>query len=167
MVDYRDPQRQNKILSQLNTYGFCIVNNVLTNEESNKMAIDMASTLSYASQRMPKPFNINDQSTFNTLRDMLPTRGFIFQNFGFGQSQVCWDIRTNLNVITCFNDIYNTQLINGIPDLLVSMDGFSFSVPPELNNGRGFHKEPSFHFDQATNSTFDPLRAPLNVIYKT
>lgn len=152
-VNYDDPQRQNKIQNELNKYGFCIVNNVLTELESSKMASDMANTLSYASQQMRKPFNVYDQTTFNTLREMLPTRGFIFQNFGFGQSQVCWDIRTNPRVINCFNDLYNTPLVNGVPDLLVSMDAFSFSTPPEMNNNKGFHKESWFHFDQSTMRT--------------
>lgn len=143
-ITFEDPQREQKMKSQINTYGFCVVTNVLTETESNKMAYDMASTLSYVSSNMPKPFNLNDTGTYNTLREMLPTRGMIFQNFGLGQAQCCWDVRCNDKVIKCFADLYGTS------DLLTSIDGFSFTVPPEMNNGKGYNKEPWYHFDQST-----------------
>lgn len=143
-IDYNDSQREQKMKSMLSQYGFCVINNVITENESNKLAIDMANTLSYASSNMSKPFNINDRTTYNTLREMLPTKGMIFQNFGLGQAQCCWDIRCNNKVISCFSDLYGTS------DLLTSIDGFSFTVPPELNDGKGFHKDSWYHFDQST-----------------
>lgn len=150
VVSYNDPLRQTKIRNTLTIYGFCVITDVLDDTQCNKMTMDMANTLSYATQRMNKPFNVTDTSTYGTLSEIQATRGFIFQNFGLGQSQVCWDIRTNNRVISCFNDLYNTPLVDGLPDLLVSMDGFSFSVPPEMNNNKGFYKNSWYHFDQST-----------------
>lgn len=143
-VDFYDASLQEKIRSNLIQHGVCVINNVLDVNESQKMASDMAATLAYVSSDMAIPFDINNKDTYNTLREMLPTRGLIFQNFGLGQAQCCWDIRCNYKVIECFAKIYGTY------DLLTSFDGFSFSVPPEMNAGRGFHKEQWFHFDQST-----------------
>lgn len=119
-VDYST--ESDKIIEKLAFYGVCVVYNVLNDEECSNIFNGMVEALSYATSEMSVPFNI----TWRTLDSIQPTRNMIYQNFGFGQSQFCWDVRCNPKCIDIFSKIYGTN------DLLVSFDGFSFIPPAEF-----------------------------------
>jgi len=145
------------ICEKLQKYGVCIVKNVLNETECSNLVNGMVETLCYVTSELPKPFNINDVSTWNTLTLLQPTRNLIFQHWGLGQAQCIWDVRCNPKVIDTFSKIYGTQ------DLLVSFDGFSFALPPELNNNKNWEKESWYHFDQNTkNKSFKSIQGWVN-----
>lgn len=141
-VSFNDGHQE--IIRRLQTYGVCVVTGVLDETECSNLVNGMVSTLSYVTSALPTPFNIQDRSTWKTLDSLYPTRNLIYQNWGLGQSQFVWDVRTNPKIISIFEQIYQTQ------DLLVSFDGFSFLLPPELSpTDKNFEKEKWYHFDQS------------------
>ena len=139
-IDISELDRLSDIISQ---FGVCIVNRVLDEIECENIFNGMTDTLTYVTQKLPKPFNVRDNSTWNTLDLIQPTRGLIYQNWGLGQSQFIWDVRCNPKCIRVFEKLYGTD------DLLVSFDAFSFQVPHE-GRTKGWEKGDWYHFDQST-----------------
>jgi len=144
-----------KLHEILTEYGVCIVNNVLNETECDNITMGMFNTLSHVTSKLDKPFNYQDVTTWNTINELQPTRNLIFQNWGLGQSQFCWDVRTNDKVIDVFERIYNTK------DLLVSIDGFSLSLPPEVTGD--WEQNSWYHFDQNTSKpNFECVQGWIN-----
>ena len=134
-----------KVSEKLQRYGVCIVNNVLNETECSNLVNGMLSTLSYVTSAMPTPFNVFNVDSWSTLDSLQPTRNLIYQNWGLGQSQFVWDVRCNPKCIDVFARMYGTD------DLLVSFDGFSFALPPEIKKtGNNWEKDHWYHFDQST-----------------
>lgn len=84
----------------------------------------------------------NDNKTWVKLHSMYPKHGMLIQHFKVGHSKFVWDIRQNKKVIDIFKKLYNTS------DLLVSFDGASISLPPEITN-RGWNIKVGYHCDQS------------------
>lgn len=142
-----DDQIGNLIRDRISKYGVCIINNVLNDQECSNLFYGLSNSLSYATSRMDKPFNISDIQTWNTIKNLTPTKGMIFQHWGLGHSQALWDIRCNPKIINIYNSFYG--LPNNSNELIVSFDAFSFLCPPEVTNSGKFFKESWYHFDQS------------------
>jgi hypothetical protein len=71
----------------------------------------------------------------------------LFQHFNIGHSQISWDIRTNEKIVNVFSSIYNVDK----NDLIVSFDGLSFQIPPEITKrgSRERTRTKTFHTDQS------------------
>lgn len=151
-----DNNSLNNIHSILSNYGVCIIKNVLDDNECNKIISGMCSDFNHLTSKMDKPFNINDISSWDTLKNLYATDGMLYQHWGLGQSQTVWDVRTNNKVINIFSKIYGTN------DLLVSFDGISFLLPPEIT-GNGFYNGDRWHFDQSLNKpNFECIQGWIN-----
>lgn len=159
-IDYRsDDNFKQDIINRINTYGVCIVKNVLSSTECSNLAIGMCNDFSYLTQRMSPVFDINNPTTWSVLEELLPVDGMLYQHWGLGQSQTIWDVRTNDKIIDVFSKIYGTD------DLLVSFDGINFSLPPEYNKNKvtQYYSEDKWHFDQSlTNSNFECIQGWVN-----
>ena len=144
-VDYSDPNLTANIQSNILNYGVCVVTGVLDNNECINMVNGMVNTLTYVTADLDEPFDINNPGTYKTLKkNLLPKKGKLYQNWGLGQAQFCWDVRCNPKIIDVFSRICGTD------DLTVSMDGFSFIPPPEANNDHfSYQSQHNYHIDQS------------------
>jgi hypothetical protein len=69
----------------------------------------------------------------------------LVHHWNIGQSQVCWDIRQNTKIIDIFAYFWNCN-----PDeLLVSFDGVSFNIPPEITNRGWKRNNTGYHTDHS------------------
>ncbi len=127
-------------LWHLDKYGYCVVANVLSDEEveiyKNRLWTE------YVEKAFP-PVKYNDKSTW---KDHFPIHNHLGIFCGpVGQTQLLWDIRQNSRVVEPFSKLWNVPQ----SDLIVSMDGISLMCPPELRENPNLHKfEPWPHVDQ-------------------
>jgi hypothetical protein len=69
----------------------------------------------------------------------------LLQHWNVGHAQVCWNVRQNPKVVDIFASLWKTKP----EDLLVSFDGLSFSLPPEVTK-RGYNRNNTwYHSDQS------------------
>lgn len=126
--------------------GYVIIPNVLNDEECNEMNCKMFETLSYITQNR---FQENDTTTWREYYELMPKNSMLIQNWSFGHAQYIWDIRQNPKVVNIFAQLWN---VNN-EDLLVSFDGTSIHLPPEIT-GKGWREKArslNLHCDQALN----------------
>jgi len=132
------------VSSVLAEYGVCIVKNIMNENECNQMVEKMANTFEYLTADLDVPFQFSDPSTWNTLEELGPIRHMLHHHYSIGQAQFVWDIRCNPHIVQTFAKLWNTE------DLLVSFDGLSYSLPPEITKAKGaWHDFDHFHTDQS------------------
>ena len=124
----------------LNYYGVCIYKNVLNDEECNNLNNGIVNTFEHLTSNYNIPFKINDQNTWRSIAQINPKHGMLHQHY-VGHAQCLWDVRTNDKIINIFSHLYGTK------DLLVSFDGLSLSLPPEVTN-LGWERNKWYHCDQ-------------------
>jgi hypothetical protein len=145
-----------QLKSMLDTNGVAIVPGVLSEQECFQLESGMwdffehiTSDWSSTDQDSElKPVNRNKPETWRQLFELQPKKGQLYQHFDIGHSQFAWDVRQNPNVAEVFASIYSVPS----NDLLVSYDGASFHMPPEIT-GRGYAQSeanaPTHHVDQS------------------
>ena len=136
-----------KSIDSIRRYGFCVIKDVLSNDESVNLFNGITNTLSYVTSQLPVPFDINNTNTWNTLKSLRPVKGMIFQNWGLGHCQELWNLRCNQKIIDIFNLLYGYPI--GSKELLVSYDAFSFQCPPEYTGNDDFEINKWYHYDQS------------------
>lgn len=134
------------VMETLDKYGVAVIPDVLTKEECESyknMAWDEFKTLTSS---MPKPLDKDDVTTYSTLYDLAPLHSMLIQYFGVGHMQWTWNVRQNPKVVNVFSKIWNVKP----EDLLVSFDGVSLHLPPEVTK-RGWYKDNVWlHTDQSS-----------------
>lgn len=132
------------VKKMLRKYGVAIIPNVLDTDECDKIKDSMWDYLEYVTQEFDIPIKKNDQTTWNSFKDLWPKHNMLLQHWSIGHAQFIWDIRQKSNIIDIFSKIYNTN------DLLVSFDGASFQLPPEIVKfGWRERVSQSLHCDQS------------------
>lgn len=116
------------VLQTLNKYGVAIIPGLLTPEECENAKKGMWDTLEYISERWRVPIRRTNQGTWKETHNLCPHRGMLLHHFQLGHSQFVWDIRQNEKVVDIFSEIWRTKK----EDMLVSFDGLSISLPPEV-----------------------------------
>ena len=86
----------------------------------------------------------HDNSTWKHYYDLLPNHSMLLQHWKIGHWQSIWDIRQNPKVCDVFSKIWDVPK----EELLVSFDGASFHIPPEITNRGHFRGKTWFHTDQ-------------------
>lgn len=132
----------NDLKSTLDEFGVAIIPNVLSEQEINNQRSGVCDYLEHITQNFEVPFDRGDQETWKSMYEILPAHSMLMQHFGIGQSQYVWDIRQNPKVVDIFSKLWETQ------ELLVSFDGASFHLPPEVT-GRGWFRNLWLHSDQS------------------
>lgn len=130
----------------VNKYGVAVIPGLLDPEECKTMENGFWELFSNAVDR-------DDQSTWKNLAKLQPVNGMLYQQFGFGQAQILWDIREKMKIQEIFRKLYRED------DLTVSMDALAFSLPPEITNSgwgvsthenfRGGKIPDNIHIDQS------------------
>lgn len=133
---------------KITTDGFCVIKNVLNENEIKNAQNGLWETLNYLTKNLDKPIKYEDKESWKTYYELRTNRNMLMQHWQIGQSQFFWDIRQNPKVVNIFSKLWNVKN----EDLLTSFDGMSFHVPPE-ETGIGFYEGNDwFHTDQAPNN---------------
>ena len=130
---------------QINKNGVAIIPNILTTEECEQMVDKMWSFFEHITQNWETPLNRNNQETWREFYKLYPLHSMLIQHWGVGHSQVAWDLRQHPKILEVFSSFWgcNPQ------DLLVSFDGLSLNLPPEITN-RGWNRNNTwYHTDQS------------------
>lgn len=122
----------------LEKYGVAIIPNVLDEEEIEEMKDGMWTFLEEITSECPVPINRDDVETYHTFREMWNRHSMLIQLWGIGHSRMMWTLRENPKIIEIFAGLWEVDS----EELLVSFDGASFHIPPELDTlskrGRGW-----------------------------
>ena len=134
---------EGNVLEQLNEYGIASIPNVLTSEECQKVRNDIWEGLKKITKNK---FDIKKPETWNTFYELFPLHSMLLQRH-VGHMQAVWDVRQHPNVIDVFSKIWETE------DLLVSFDGLSIHLPPEITNKGWYRNNSWLHTDQSPKKT--------------
>lgn len=125
--------------------GVAVIPNILSPEEITQYRNNMWSMLSQLTENSEYHIKREDESTWKHFRKLLPLHSMLIKHWQVGQSQFMWDIRQNEKVINVFSTLWNTPK----EELLVSFDGASIHMPPEITK-YGFHRGNKWlHVDQS------------------
>jgi ectoine hydroxylase-related dioxygenase (phytanoyl-CoA dioxygenase family) len=131
-----------EIKKTLDKYGVAIVLDVLDDAECEEMISGMWDYLEHITSKKIKR---DDQTTWVNITDLFPLHSMLIQHWCIGHSDFVWKVRQNMKVIEVFANIYNVKP----EDLLVSFDGASIHMPPEITK-RGWNRNNTwFHSDQS------------------
>lgn len=134
--------KNDEIKKMLDEYGVAIVLDVLNDVECGEMINGMWDYLEHITSRKIKR---DDQTTWVNITDLFPLHSMLIQHWCIGHSDFVWKVRQNMKVIEVFANIYNVKP----EDLLVSFDGASVHMPPEITK-RGWNRNNTwFHSDQS------------------
>lgn len=129
----------------LDTYGVAIIPSVLTDEECKTMFDDMWKYFEHITQKWPVQIKRTKQSSWNHFFDLYPMHSMLLQQWHVGHAQVSWDIRQKEKVADIFAKLWGVDR----DALLVSFDGLSFGMPPEITK-RGWNDGKTwYHTDQS------------------
>ena len=139
----------------LERYGVAVLPSILSDNECETMFSEMWDFFEYISQTWDTPLDRNNQSTWKEFYKLYPMHSMLIQHHNIGHCQAVWNLRQNVKLIEPFCKIWNCNPC----DLLVSYDGASFSMPPEIVK-RGWYKNNWFHTDQSyTNCGFECVQS--------
>eukprot|EP01031_Cornospumella_fuschlensis_P031337 gene31337-37869_t len=126
-------------------YGVAIIPNVLDDAECEEMVRGMWDVLEHWTKDWPVPIGRDNPSSWRGLRDLFPKHSMLIQHYELGHAQFIWNLRQNPKCAQIFAHIWQCAT----EDLLVSFDGASFHMPPELNGNLGWYRNAWLHTDQS------------------
>jgi hypothetical protein len=133
------------IMEVIDKYGVAIIPSVLDKQECDQMNIGMWNNLEHLSQKWLKPINREDPNTWREMRNLYPSHSMLIQNWSIGHSQYIWDIRQNPKIVDIFSKIWKCEK----DELLVSFDGVSYGMPPEVTKLGWYKGRNWLHSDQS------------------
>ena len=126
-------------------YGVAIIPNVLDENECENMVNGIWDFLEYITQEFDIPLNRHNTYSWREFYKLFPLHSMLLQHFGVGHAQVSWDIRQNIKIVDIFSHFWKCSS----EELLVSFDGLSFNLPPEITNKGWFRNNLWYHTDQS------------------
>lgn len=133
------------LLETIEKYGVAILPSVLDDDECSQLVSGLWDYFETLTGCWPTPLNRTRQETWKHIYSLFPLHSMLFQHFSVGQSQACWDLRQNEKIIDIFAGLWKCKP----EDLLVSFDGVSFSLPPEVTKRGWNHENTWYHTDQS------------------
>lgn len=135
----------NTVKETLDKFGVAIIPSVINENECKKMLDDIWDYFEYISSNWEKPIKRNIPDSWKQIYSLLPLHSMLFQHWNIGHSAACWNIRQNQKILDIYSKFWNCK----DEELLVSFDGLSFNVPPEVT-GRGWNRNNIWlHCDQS------------------
>lgn len=110
--------------------GVAVIPSVLNATECDAMVSGMWDFLENATSKFLVRMKRADPNTWKSIKHLYPRHGMLIQHWGIGQAQMLWNLRQNPKIVDVFATIWDTKPEN----LLVSFDGASFGLPPEITN---------------------------------
>jgi hypothetical protein len=150
MEYYKDTEKfivnDGDVMNKLEKFGVAVVPNILNDEECDIGYNGMWNYFEYISQNWDIPLKKENTESYREYWKLFPMHSMLIQHWNAGHAQYVWDIRQNEKVVNIFsNKIWNVKN----EELLVSFDGVSLHLPPEItkrgwNIGNAWH-----HSDQS------------------
>jgi hypothetical protein len=129
-------------------YGVAIIPNVLDENECKQIVNQTWDFLEHITQAWIVPLSRNDSQTWREFYKLFPLHSMLLQHWNVGHTQASWNVRQNIKIVEIFAYFWNCN----VNDLLVSFDGLSFNLPPEITK-RGWNRGNTwFHTDQSFTS---------------
>lgn len=129
----------------IHKYGVAIIPGVLDDAECESMLSGMWDFFEHITQGWEKPLNRNDKDSWREFYKLYPLHSMLIQHWGAGHAQASWDLRQNPKIVEIFAHFWGCS----VNELLVSFDGLSFHLPPEVTN-RGWNRNKVwYHTDQS------------------
>jgi ectoine hydroxylase-related dioxygenase (phytanoyl-CoA dioxygenase family) len=133
------------VKATLAEYGVAIVPNVLSDEECDEMLSGLWDYFEHITSTWDTPINRNDKTTWSQIYNLYLLHSMLIQYWNIGHCQAAWDIRQNEKCADVFANLWGCKK----DDLLVSFDGASFNLPPEVTR-RGWNRNNTwYHTDQS------------------
>lgn len=129
---------------QIEQDGILIIPSILDSHECDDIIKGTWDFFEHITQQWSVPIDRDDTKTWREIYKLAPQHSMLFQHWGVGQAQVSWNVRQNPKIVNIFADIWRCKP----EDLLVSMDGLSFHLPPEITN-KGYFRKTWYHCDQS------------------
>lgn len=133
----------------LKKYGVAIITDILNENECQNMVNGIWDFLEHITLEWDVPLNRNNINTWREFYKLYPSHAMLLQHWGVGHIQASWDVRQNLKIVEIFAYFWNCAP----EDLLVSFDGLSFNLPPEITNKGWHNKKLWYHTDQSYTTT--------------
>jgi ectoine hydroxylase-related dioxygenase (phytanoyl-CoA dioxygenase family) len=125
----------------LDEYGVAIIPSVLDDEECEVMLKEM---WDFFEEITGHKLKRDDRSTWREFYKLYPLHSMLIQYYGIGHAQFAWNLRQNPKIISIFSKLYDCSE----EDLLVSFDGSSLHLPPEVTR-KGWFNNKWLHTDQS------------------
>ena len=146
----------NGVKKKLEKYGVAIIPSILNEEECNNMIKGMWNYLEEITKNFDIPIDRNNNKTWKEISKLWMKHSMLIQQWGIGHAQFNWNLRQNKKIINIFSKIWDTKPEN----LLVSFDGSSFHMPPEITNRGWFRGNTWLHSDQSfTRNNFECVQS--------
>jgi hypothetical protein len=149
----------------LNMYGVAVIPSVFSYQECDDLLNKMWTFFEHITQNFEQPIDRINQDSFKQLFKLYPLHAMLIQRFGIGHAQFAWDARQNPKAVEIFAHFWKCKP----EELLVSFDGSSFHLPPEITK-RGWNLNNTwYHADQSyTRNNFECVQSfvtynPINV----
>lgn len=146
----------NTVKKTLEKYGVAIIPNVIDEDEIDDMNKGIWKHLEEITKNCEVPIKQKDKKSWNTFYDLFVMHSMLMQHFSIGHAQYVWNLRQNPKIIKIFAKLW------GVSDseLLVSFDGASFHLPPEITK-RGWNRNHGWlHTDQSfTRNDFECIQS--------
>jgi Phytanoyl-CoA dioxygenase (PhyH) len=131
--------------STIDLYGVGIIPGVLKEEECDAMVSQMWDFFEHITKQWETPLDRNNKDTWREFYKLYPLHAMLVQHWGVGHAQASWNVRQNVNIVEIFAYLWGCE----VDELLVSFDGLSFNLPPEITN-RGWNRGNTwYHTDQS------------------
>ena len=126
-------------------YGVAIIPSVLNEQECESMVNGIWDFLEHITQEWVTPINRNNKNTWREFYKLYPLHSMLIQYYGAGHIQASWNVRQNIKIVEIFAYFWNCS----VNELLVSFDGLSFNLPPEITK-KGWNRNNTwYHTDQS------------------
>lgn len=148
-----------KLRETIDKFGVAIIPNVFTVDECNSILSEMWGFFEHITKSWDAPISRNKKETWKSIYDLYPLHSMLVQYFGIGNAQFAWNARQNSKAIEIFSHLWKTD------DLLVSFDGSSLHLPPEVT-GKGWYRDRTwYHTDQSyTRNSFECVQSFVTLL---
>lgn len=140
----------------IDEFGVAVIPNILDDNECEKLLSEMWDYFETITKTWDTPINRNDKNTWREIYNLFPLHSMLIQYFNIGHAQFAWNARQNEKIINIFAHFWKCKK----DDLLVSFDGSSLHLPPEVTK-RGWNRQNTwYHTDQSfTKKNFECLQS--------
>lgn len=126
-------------------FGVAIIPNVLDSTECEDMVSGIWDYFEYITSNWVKPLSRNNSKSWREFYNLFPLHSMLVQHWNVGHAQVSWNIRQNIKIVEIFATFWKCDIL----DLLVSFDGMSLHLPPEVTNKGWRRALTGYHTDQS------------------
>ena len=124
----------------LQKYGVAIIPNVINDLECNNTVNGMWEYFEHITQKWDVQITKDNKDSWKQIYKLYPIHSMLIQHWNIGHMQSVWNIRQNKNIVDIFSTLWNCTN----EELLVSFDGISFNLPPEVMK-RGWNRNNTWY----------------------